>query len=893
MIESPHAQSASDVLAALDVSSIDDGLTALDVEKRLGTHGENVLPSGNEKRWYAVLFAQFTSVLILILLAAALISFLLNDVKDAVIISAAVILNVIIGFIQEWKAEQSLQALQEVITPEATIIRDGRRQRIDASLLVPGDIVVITAGETIPADARILRASELEVNEAPLTGESAPVQKDDVPVEETAGVGDRHSMVHFGTQVVRGNALAIVTATGVSSEMGQIADLLSNTKDEQTPLQKRLNQFSLVTAGVILGVSLLIFGIGIAQGLEFIDIFSTAIAVAVSAIPEGLVVSLTVILALGMRRILGKKGLVRSLQAAETLGSTSVICTDKTGTITEGRMQVVDVVTLDYHFSTDESVVERHQDKALREMIFALNIGMLSNDASVITTEAGEETIIGNYTDQALLRAGIQVGLDPRELQDKEERIATLPFDSANKYMATLHDHPKDGRRIYVKGAPERVLAMCSKVRSGSRAQAFSDEQRQEFQKRIDEYTERGLRTLAFAYCKSSASTELSHDALQDMTFVGFVGIQDPLRPNIADTFQRTANAGITAVMITGDHQSTAQSIAREIGLPAEQENILTGEQLAKLSQEELNERVAEISVYARVSPADKLNIVEAWKAQGKVVAMTGDGVNDAPALKAADIGIALGSGTDVAKGTADLVLLNDDYTTIVDAVEEGRVIFDNIRKVVLYLLSDSFTEVIVIVIALLYGLPLPLTAAQILWINLVADGFPSMALTTEEKEEEVMDQPPRPLKEPVLNGEMLWIMGGISLITGILNFYLFQHVLNYSGDLMLAQTVVFMSIAIDSLPFAFAVRTLRRSVFTVSPFQNPWLIIGVGVAFVLQIATIAFPPLSTLLGVVPLGTREWLYIAGASVLVVLFTEFIKYLYNHHIQPLALFRSKK
>lgn len=884
-MQTPHSTPIQEALETVGLDNPTTGISKEDAAARLERDGANELPSGKEKRWYGVFFAQFKSFLIIILLVAAVVSFFVKDLKDALIISAAVVLNVIIGFIQEWKAEQSLKALQEVVTPEATVVRDGEQQRILASELVVGDVVILGAGETIPADARILEAQQMECNEAALTGESTPVLKGTDPVDPSAGVGDRTCVAHFGTQIVRGNGRGVVFATGKHTEMGKIANLLATTEDEKTPLQQRLDHFSKIAAIIILAVSGLIFVIGLIQGLEFSVIFSTAIAVAVSAIPEGLVVSVTVILAIGMRRILSRKGLARSLQAAETLGSTSVICTDKTGTITEGRMQVVDVVTEGYHIDKLHSSPERHQDKELREMMFVVNIGMLCNDATV-THDASNQSqkIIGNFTDQALMRAGLQLGIDIDALRADEERIAAIPFDSSYKYMATLHTHPKDGQRMYVKGAPEKVLAMCSKIRVGSRSKALTDEKRAEFEEKIESFTQRGLRTLAFAYVKKKDATEISQDDVEDLVFVGFVGIQDPLRPHIADTFTRTASAGITAVMITGDHQSTAQSIAREVGLPAEPENILTGEQLRSMSQEELNERVQDISVYARVSPKDKLNIIQAWKANGKVVAMTGDGVNDAPALKAADIGVALGSGTDVAKGTSDLVLLNDNYTTIVDAVEEGRVIFDNIRKVVLYLLSDSFTEVIVIIGALLMQLPLPLTAAQILWINLVADGFPSMALTVEEKEDDVMNQPPRPLKEPVLNGEMLWIIGAVSIVTGILNFFLFRHVLDYSGNVELARTVVFMSIALDSLPFAFAVRSLRHSIFTTSPFRNPWLIAGVVAALGLQVATVTIPPLGRVLDVVPMGFQEWMYVLGASVIVILFTELIKFVYNRKLR---------
>jgi Ca2+-transporting ATPase len=446
--------------------------------------------------------------------------------------------------------------------------------------------------------------------------------------------------------------------------------------------------------------------------------------------------------------------------------------------------------------------------------------------------------------------------------------------------MATLHEHPKLERRMYVKGAPERILDRSTQVRRGEAAVAFDAAERENFEQKFIRLSQRGLRLLALAYKDVPERQQAIDDNdISGLTFVGFVGIMDPLRPSVHDTFEQTMQAGIRTVMITGDHRLTAQAIAREVGLPADNENILTGEELAALSQEELNARVERISVYARVSPEQKLNIIRAWQSHGKVVAMTGDGVNDSPALKAADIGIALGSGTDVAKQAADIVLLDDNYKTIVAAVEEGRGIFDNIRKVTLYLVSDSFSEVLLISFALLLGLPLPLAAAQILWINLVADGLPSVALTMEPKESEAMTEPPRSLREPVLNRQMVVLVAAISIATGIGYLGLFWYFLDRTGDLALARSVVFAALAIDSLPYAFAVRSLRHSLFSRRSFSNPWLLAAVAGAFLIQLFAFYFPPLQAVLGTVPLGWFEWVAVAGSAVAVIVLIEVIKYIF--------------
>ncbi|MBI2411450.1 MAG: HAD-IC family P-type ATPase [Candidatus Kerfeldbacteria bacterium] len=867
---------SAEACSALHTSA--NGLSPHEAEKRFTHIGPNQLPQAKRVSVFVLFFKQFANFLIGILLLAAAVSFALHDATDAYIILAAVLLNVLVGFLQEQKAERALESLRTVITMQAKVIRAGKEDFIDAKKLVPGDIIFLDAGDKVPADARLLEAIELELNEAALTGESMAIVKQVAQLDANTTLADRTNMVYTGTVVTKGSGKAVVTATGLYTEIGRVAELLAHTKQQATPLQKRLDSFARQIGSIVVAICIGIVLIGLLKGEPFVHIFTTAVAVAVSAIPEGLVVSVTIILAIGMQRILKRHALVRNLQAAETLGSTSVICTDKTGTITEGNMQIVSLVTHDYHFKQLHEV-ERHEPEGLEELVFAFNIGMLCNDAHVVAASAMQEAVVvGNFTERAFLLGGMNLGLSPEVLRESEPRLASIPFNSKIKFMATLHQHPHSHRRIYVKGAPEKVIEMCTHIRTGASQKRFMAPARKKFEERFEEYSQQGLRILALAYKDvPQKQTTLTPEDCAEMTFVGFVGIKDPLRPNIAETFARTQQAGIRTIMITGDHRFTATAIAREVGFAISDEQILDGEQLHNMTQEELNAVVEKIHVYARVSPEDKLNIIRAWQSRGAIVAMTGDGVNDSPALKAADIGVALGSGTDVAKETADIVLLDDQYATIVAAIEEGRGIFDNIRKIVLYLLSDSFSEVLLIGLALLTGIPLPLTAAQILWINLVADGLPNVALTVEAKEPELMKEPPRPATEPIMNNEMKLLALIISFVTGVGNFFVFLYFWRTTGNLELARSVVFATLAVDSLLYVFSVRSLRHPIFHRHFFTNPWLFVAVSAAAGIQLAALYVPFLQRLLNTVALGTQEWSIIIVVSLVVIAIIEIIKY----------------
>ncbi|MCW1929813.1 MAG: HAD-IC family P-type ATPase [Candidatus Kerfeldbacteria bacterium] len=878
-----HAAASEEVCVQFDSQAI--GLSPAEVKKRMREYGPNTLPKAPRFTHAQLLWRQLSSFLILILCAAAIVSGVLGDFSDAVIILVAIFLNVIVGYIQEGRAQSSLEALQRVIEREAMVLRNDVLERISVDDIVPGDVLVLSAGDRVAADARILSCVECEVVESLLTGESASVHKDVEPVHASATLGDRTSMVYAGTTIVHGSARAVVVATGRHTEMGAIAELLRTTQDVPTPLQERLDRLGKVLGYIVVALAAGIVLLGIASHLPFADALATAVAVAVSAIPEGLPVAVTVILAIGMQRILKHNALVRNLQAAETLGSTSVICTDKTGTLTEGNMKVVSILTRDYHF-TDMYRTQREVIEGLEEMFFAVRIGMLCNDARVVAAEddVNAKTFVGNITEQALLASGLTLGLDQVQMNAEEPRIATLPFDSDQKMMATVHES-HGVRRVYIKGAPEKVLARAVSMRVGEKEIVMTESERKQCEKRAQEQSSTGLRVLALAYktLDAHAAAPQKQDELQDLVFVGYVCLQDPLRNGIREVFEKTTRAGIRTVVITGDHPVTALTIAQHMGMKIDSSHVLEGEALQRMTQEELNAIVEHIHVYARVSPKDKLNIIRAWQSKGHVVAMTGDGVNDAPALKAANIGVALGSGTDVAKEASDMVLLDNRFETIVAAVEEGRGIFENIRKVILYLLGDSFSEVVVIVGALLVGLPLPLTAAQILWINLVSDGLPNIALTVDPKDGNTMNRPARAKREPVVKPAMVWMVVIISLITGVWNLCVHAFVLRTTGDLTLANTIVFANLALDSLVYIFSVRSLYVPLWRAKNFSNPWLLLSVLAAFCIQVLGMYTPFLQELLGTTALSLYHWGIVAASCAMVLVLFEGLKFLFRRFI----------
>ncbi|RJO59602.1 cation-transporting P-type ATPase [Candidatus Parcubacteria bacterium] len=853
----PANEKIEEVLHKFDAST--KGLNSIEVADRLKRFGENKLPEREALNSFRTLARQFESSLVIILLVAAVISFALGDKLDGSVILAAISLNVLVGFIQEYRAERALKALQKVATFTATVLRDGRERDIDAKQIVPGDILVLHSGQKVGADARLLEIHDLEINEAALTGESEPVVKTNHIQPDAVTIPEQTNMVFAGTVIVRGRGLAVVTASGISTELGKIASLLQTTITEKTPLQKKLIQLSWNITVVILFVALLVFLFGVFKLYDLEDMFTTSVAVAVAAIPEGLAVVVTVILAIGMQHMLKRRALARSLVAAEALGSVTVIATDKTGTVTEGYMRVVKILT------HNRQVSHPHQDPGEPDpsALQVLKIAALASDATIENPDRPLEEwdIRGNLTERALVRAAAESGFNLMALRRQYPRISEVPFDSTRRFMAVLCDKSGDGKFIFIKGAPEVLISHAQYIDEDGKSNLLTSERKRGLENEVREMSRQGLRALAVAQRQIRENLEgefTEKQALAELVLVGVVGIQDPLRKDAAQTIQTLKQAGIRTVMLTGDNQATAQAIATGLGLLDEESEVMDGRDLEKLKAEELQERVKNVRVFARVSPKDKLRIIDAWQARGEVVAMTGDGVNDAPALKSADVGVALGSGTDVAKEAADLVLLDNNLSTIANAVFEGRIIYRNIKRVILYLVAGSFVELSVVVGALLIGWPLPLGAAQILWINLVTDSLPTISLTQEPAEEGILDEPPIRPTRPILGRFTKFMMFLLAIVVGGGSLLLFELAWADGQALAYGRTLVFTAISVVHLMFIFTTRTLRRSIMLSSPFKNPMLILAILISLGLQVMAVYSPFGQSVFGTVPLGLSDW-----------------------------------
>ncbi|MBI4435364.1 HAD-IC family P-type ATPase [Candidatus Uhrbacteria bacterium] len=877
-----HALSLDDTLTQLAASS--QGLTSAEAAVRAQTYGRNVLPSRTSDPWWKVFARQFVSPMILVLLVAAAISLLLRDLVDAGVIVAAVGINTLIGFVQEYKANRALVHLRSLVQPQSIVLRDNKEVSVMASALVPGDVLVLHTGDRVTADARILTSVDLNVNESALTGESFPVRKRDAASGQEALLAERLNMVYAGTSVVGGRGQAVVVAIGSQTELGHIATLVEETREVRTPLQQQLGRLARWMATLVVGLVAMLFVVGIVSGRTVVEMFEMSVALSVAAIPEGLVVSVTVILAIGMQRILRRKSLMRRLVAAETLGSVSIICSDKTGTITQGEMRVTHLVTPAqtwvYPFPAGNE-----PDAAMRKLF---EVMALCNDAVMV--EGDPDPLRGSPTERALLAAVLEQHLDVRTLAFERPRLWEIPFESAYKYMVTAHA-AGEKTEIFLKGAPDVVLPFCSMIQVDGNETGLAPERRAELQEQLLSLTRQGMRLMAVASRSiSSTHPSLSREALEGFTFLGFIGLRDPLRPQVREQIEAARLAGIRTIIATGDHPETARAIGLEAGLVLESDSVVVGSDLDAWSDEELKRRVEQISIYARVEPRHKIRIVNAWQACGEVVAMTGDGVNDAPALKAADIGVAVGSGTEVAKQASDMVILNNDLGTITAAIEEGRVVFDNIRKTTVYLLADSFTEIVLIGGSILMGLPIPLLPAQILWINLVADSFPNIGLTLEPAEKDVMKLPPRPRHEPVLNREMLLIIFLIGAVTDLLLFVLYGWLLGTIDDLGEIRSIMFAAVGIDSLLYIFAVKSFRRTIFQINPFSNPWLIAGVGMGFGLMLFALIHPFFQGLFEVTPLSLSDWGLLLMIGVIKLVAIELAKefFLHKQHKKSLTL-----
>ncbi|MBB6282104.1 calcium-translocating P-type ATPase, SERCA-type [Geobacillus subterraneus] len=873
------------VLAANDVAheaktNVAAGLTAAEAEKRLRQFGYNELAEGKATPAVAVFFRQFQDFMVLVLLLATIISAFLGEYVDAAAIVVIVIMNAVLGFIQERRAEKSLAALKQLSAPQAVVLRNGEWLKIQARELVVGDIVKLTSGDRVGADLRLIEANGLEIEESALTGESVPVAKSAAPLPtEQASLGDLHNMAFMGTLVTRGSGVGIVIATGMKTAMGQIATMLEEADAGMTPLQRRLEQLGKILLIVALALTAAVVVVGVIQGHDLYEMFLAGVSLAVAAIPEGLPAIVTVVLALGVQRMIKRNAIVRKLPAVETLGCASVICSDKTGTMTENMMTVTQLwaggrtfsvsgvgLNTDGEFSERGRMVDPRRVPALDRL---LTMAALCNSSDV-KEENGRRYVDGDPTEGALLVAAEKAGIKKGQLLRDYIIEREFPFDSERKMM-TVIVRDRNGRRFSVtKGAPDVLLERAARLEWNGREQALTPAWKEAVEKAVHQMAASALRTIAVAYrpLADNAKIKSEEEAETQLIFLGVAGMIDPPRPEVKEAVARCKEAGMKTVMITGDHVVTAAAIAKQLGILPPGGQVMDGATLSRLSVDELEREIDNIYVFARVAPEHKLKIVNAFKRRGHIVAMTGDGVNDAPAIKAADIGVAMGrSGTDVAKEAASLVLLDDNFATIQAAIEEGRNIYENIRKFIRYLLASNVGEILVMLFAMLLALPLPLVPIQNLWVNLVTDGLPAMALGLDRPEENVMKRPPRRPDEGVFARGLGWKIVSRGFLIGLVTLAAFMTAYERSGDdLVYGQTAAFATLVLAQLIHVFDCRC-ERSIFDRNPLGNGYLVAAVVVSLLLLFVVIYYPPLQNVFHTKPIAALDWLLIAGLSAL--------------------------
>jgi len=930
------------------------GLTSEEADKRLQSYGPNQLEEAPGITFWQMLIDQFNNFVVILLIVAAIISALLGDRAEAAAILAIVILNATLGVVQERRAEQALAALKKLATPDAQVVRDGQRQSVSSTKLVPGDIVLLEAGNYIPADIRLLEAANLRIEEAALTGESVPVQKDaNIRLEADIPLGDRKNTTFMGTLVSYGRGRGVVVSTGMHTQIGLIAEMLQAVENEPTPLQKRLDQLgkllgwaTLVICGVVFAVAVMRFtdlsllkaingGVLVylkAARQEIINMFMLSVGLAIAAVPEGLPAVVTISLALGMREMIKRHALIRKLSSVETLGSTTVICSDKTGTLTQNEMTLTHIWvdgryisitgkgrTLSGEFQEDGQTINLDAYPATRT---ALWVGALNNDSELTISGSSDEEqtyrMTGDPTEGALVVAAAKAGALPRPLNHAYPRVEEVPFDSERKRMITVHQvrestpddfspfyqHETSGYVVAIKGAPDVVLDLCTHYQRMDDSPApLTEEQRMRILHANDNMTLEALRVLGVAYKVSPSlpNMEELEKVEEGMIFVGLVGMIDPPRPEVAPALAKASKAGIRTIMITGDFPNTARAIAEAVGLLKPNHQVLSGAELDDLTDEQLKQQVEYTDVFARVSPEHKLRIVEALREDGEIVAMTGDGVNDSPSIKRANIGVAMGiTGTDVAKESADMVLTDDNYASIVSAVEQGRIIYDNIRKFVFFLISSNIAEVMIIFLATLAGLPAPLTVIQLLWLNLLTDGAPALALAMEKGDPEIMQRKPRPPSEPIINRLMQVGIGiqtiaqtGVVLVAFVIGLlwnleagalkpagvnpflYVLQH--NWRGvDVQTAETMAFVTLSLCELFRAYTVRSEKVSIFKLGVFSNKYMQYAVGLSIFLMILVVSVSFLQPIFNTHFPDLREWGVILGLALVPAVSEEVFK-----------------
>ena len=858
-----------DRLLAAGGVHVDQGLSSADIQKRSQQFGANQLTEAPPVPTWKKLVAQFKDLVIWILIVAAVVSGALGEWVDALAILAIVVLNGVIGFVQEQRAEQAMSALRKLSAPSAKVVRDGTHQTVPAGTLVPGDIIQVEAGDNIPADARLVQSFSLSVQEAALTGESVPGEKDaDVVLAPDTPLGDRRNMVYMGTVAAAGKAWAMVTAIGMQTELGHIAGMLARHEPEQTPLQRKLAELGRVLIVICLVIVGVIFGLQVWRGGKLIEAFLVSVSLAVAAVPEGLPAVVTIALALGVQRMVKRNALVRKLPSVETLGSVTVICSDKTGTLTRNEMTVQEIVTLSERYRvTGIGYAPRGEflrnDTAIKlverdDLHLALKVGAWCNGAQVVPKPDDQQAwqVIGDPTEGALVVAAMKAGLDPAARS--AAIVYEIPFDSTRKAMSVVI-RDREAKTLYSKGAPEVLLAKCDRVHREGKIEPLTDEHRQHILAANAELASQALRVLALAY-RPNVTDHTESDLEMQLVFLALVGMIDPPREEAKVAVAKCRAAGIRPVMITGDHPATAFAVAKLLGLTSGDERALSGTELEQMSDEQLAEQVEHIAVYARATAEHKLRIVKAWKSRGHVVAMTGDGVNDAPAVKAADIGIAMGiTGTDVTKEASDMVLMDDNFASIVSAVEEGRGIFDNIQKVLQFLLSCNFGEILLMLVASLLGWPAPMLPIQLLWINLVTDGLPALALSLEPPEPGVMNRPPRRSGESILSWRLGFVVLLQGCLVGLVGILAFGLSLSHEPDHVdRARAMTFCVVVYAELFRALAARSPTLTLGQLGFWTNPQLLLAILVSGLLQVSVAVFPFTQRVFDVPAHSLGEW-----------------------------------
>ena len=870
------------------------GLNVDETARRQAQEGPNELPDAPPPSLLKLFLSQFSSLIVWVLIGAAIVSGLLEDWIDAAAILAIVFLNGVLGFVQEFRAERSLAALRKMSVATARVIRGGALQSIPARELVTGDVVALEAGDRIPADARLFYTTNFQAQEASLTGESTPVQKQAERLETTeVPLADQRNMVFMGTVAVSGKARGLVVATGLKTELGRIASMIQKAAEaerDETPLQRRLEHFGYTLLWLALGVVTVVFALGYFRGEPLVEMFLTSVSLAVAAVPEGLPAVVTITLTVGVTRMAKRHALIRKLPAVETLGSATVICTDKTGTLTKNEMTVTRVMMDRSHFEVTGEGYEPAGEirpiplsphpSALPAGLYQLLTAAVLCNGATLQQENGTWQIIGDPTEGALLVAAAKAGLTKAELERRAPLDREIPFDAERKMM-TIVRRTEQGRVAYSKGAPDILLKRCAaQVTLGGQTEALDEAHRRLISEANASLAQQALRVLGVAYRPLGQPASQDEEVERDLVFLGLLAMKDPLRPEATEAVRLCRDAGIRTAMITGDHKETAIAIARELGLYRDEGVALSGAELDGLTDEQLTQRVERVSVYARVSAEHKLRIVQAWKRNGAIVAMTGDGVNDAPAIKAADIGVAMGmAGTDVTKEASDMVVTDDNFASIAAAVEEGRGIFDNIRKTVHFLLSCNMSEVLVMLFATLFGLPLPLLPIQILWMNLVTDGFPALALAVDPKAPDLMQQPPRQTQARLLDGGRLWTIAGEGLMLAIIALSAFLYSLFvWQQPIEQARTVTFTVMVAAQLVHAFNCRSDRWSLFQVGVTTNHALIWAVVASLALQVGILTIPVLGPIFKAAPLPIEDWELMVAMALLPLAIVEAAKWL---------------